>query len=70
MIVVVFHTTAEAFECERACQRARVEGRLTTIPRQITASCGLAWRSEDEHEAALRNALQEAAVDYEGIYQL
>ncbi len=41
MIIVAFHTTADAFGFEEIAKRYGLEGRLGTIPRSISAGCGL-----------------------------
>ena len=41
--VVTFGTTTQAIAMERECKKAGFEGRLIPVPREISASCGLAW---------------------------
>lgn len=43
MIIIAFHTTADAFGFEEIAKRCGLEGRLGTIPRSISAGCGFAW---------------------------
>lgn len=46
MIIVAFHTTADAFGFEEIAKRCGLDGRLGTIPRSISAGCGFAWLVE------------------------
>lgn len=71
-VYVTFHTTVEAFALEEACKKAGIAGRLRTIPRSLSAGCGLAWASPVENSCALRALLknQAAHIDYEDIAEL
>lgn len=41
-IFVTFASTTDAFAMEKACKKAKVEGRLVSVPRQLSAGCGIA----------------------------
>ncbi len=71
-IIVTFHATIEAFALKEACEAAGIEGRLRTIPRSLSAGCGLAWASPIEHAGELRALLasETANIDYEEIAEL
>lgn len=70
MLVVAFHTTAEAFACEALCRRQGIEGRLIAVPRSITAGCGYAWRAEEEAKEAFESMAAQGLMEYEGLYVL
>ena len=42
--VVTFETTTQAIAMERECKKNKFTGRLIPVPREISASCGLAWK--------------------------
>ena len=42
--IISFHTTTEAIAMEKKCGKMHIPGRLIPTPREISASCGLAWR--------------------------
>ena len=42
-IVVTFFTTAEAMATEKACKEAKLEGKLISAPRELTADCGISF---------------------------
>ena len=69
-IVLTFTTTTAAIAFEMEAQAAGVEGRLIPTPREISASCGLAWMSRKSAEEALTNFIEENSVDYAGRYEL
>lgn len=70
MVVITFHTTADAFAFEKACKQAKVEGRLTTIPRNISAGCGLAWSAPDTQHVVLEELINTKALCIEEVHQL
>lgn len=71
-IFVTFHATIEAFTLKKACEAAGIPGRLRTIPRTLSAGCGLAWTSPIEHAEQLRHLLENDAahISYEEIAEL
>ena len=44
-IVLSFRTTVEAMAWEKHCEAEHIPGRLIPLPRELSAGCGLAWRS-------------------------
>lgn len=69
MIIVAFHTTADAFGFEEVAKRHGLEGRLGTIPRSISAGCGFAWLVEHGSEEELQRFIAEEGLECEGIYE-
>ena len=69
MIVVAFHTTADAFGFEEAAKRCGLPGRLGTIPRTISAGCGFAWLAESGRAEEMRRFLAEQSLECEGVYE-
>lgn len=68
-IVVTFHTTAEAMATEKLCRQKGITGKLISAPRQLTADCGIAWRSPAALRAELEPAILEAGIDYEDFHE-
>ena len=69
MIIVAFHTTADAFGFEEVAKRQGLEGRLGTIPRSISAGCGFAWLVEHGSKEKLQRFIAEEGLECEGIYE-
>ena len=69
-IVITFHTTAEAIATERLCEKLQLAGKLIPAPRTLTSDCGIAWSAPLELRPRLLQALSEAAVEYDGVYEL
>ena len=47
--VVTFETTTQAIAMERECKKNKFTGRLIPVPREISASCGLAWKCGEQN---------------------
>lgn len=68
--VVTFHTTAEAMALEQLCKQRGIGGKLISAPRQLSADCGIAWCAPAEETAAIRAAIEETALEIDGIHEL
>ena len=70
-VYVAFDTTADAMACKAAFGSAGIEGRLVSVPREISAGCGYAWRSPARLRQAIEQALaDDPSFDYAGIWEL
>ena len=54
-LVITFATTAAAMKAESFCKERQLPGRLIPVPREITASCGLAWKSVPEEQGRFQH---------------
>lgn len=70
MLVVVFHTSSEAFAFEKACKRQGIPGRLSVIPRALSAGCGLAWKTTPDAQEAIESMVKHEHLPLEGIHYL
>ena len=69
-LVVTFEATAAAMAAEKYCLEKGVPGRLIPVPREITAGCGLAWKTEVGQAEAVTAALKEAGIAYSGVHRV
>lgn len=69
-LVITFHTTAAAMAMERLCREKQLPGRLIPVPRELTADCGMAWRTETDAQPVLETLIREEALETEGFYQI
>lgn len=69
-LVISFHTTAEAIATERLCRQAGLEGKLISVPRQLTSDCGLAWSAPAALREAVESLLSQHAVETAGYHEL
>ena len=68
--VVTFHTTAEAMALEQICKNRGIGGKLISAPRLLSADCGIAWCAPVEETAAIRAAIEESALEIDGIHEI
>ena len=62
-LVVAFESTASALAFGTAAEAATLPGRLFPIPRSLSAGCGIAWRGEPAHRAAVESVLKAEGID-------
>lgn len=68
--IVAFECVSDAFAFKEAAQLAGIEGRLRTIPRQISAGCGTAWDSPPGWHEAILKLVDANSLCVEGIHLL
>lgn len=68
MLVITFHTTADAMAFETACRKRRIGERLIPVPREISAGCGMAWCAQEENRGVLEQLLEETGIVSDGIH--
>lgn len=69
MLVVTFHTTADAMAMESWCKKIQAPGRMIPVPRAISAGCGLAWCAPLDSEEQIRAAVAQAGLQEEAIHR-
>jgi len=68
--VLTFHTTDAAMEMEAFCRDSGIPGRLTPVPRQLSAGCGIAWRMEAAVFAQYRADIERSKIEIEQSVEL
>ena len=69
-LVITFSNTPEAIKMEKYCQEHQMPGRLIPIPSQITAGCGLAWKTELSEKDTIMNFMEQQKLHWEAMYEL
>ena len=69
-LYVTFYTYAEAMAMEAACKGRGIEGKLVTIPRKLSAGCGVAWECNPEIRVNLEKLLCEENIEFEDMAEL
>ena len=69
-LIVTFYTTAAAMAAEKRCREKGVGGKLISVPRHITAECGLAWRCEPDSRSILESLLSDLDVERYYVMEL
>ena len=68
--VVTFFTTFDALAFQRACHSHGMEGRLTTIPRQLSAGCGMAWVAPIGARDAIEHLIRSEHLECEELHAI
>ncbi len=63
--VFTFHTTDAAMEMEAFCKQNGIAGRLTPVPRKLSAGCGIAWRMEAAVYAQYQAVIADCGIEIE-----
>ena len=63
-LVITFSETADAMAAEKLFMALDVPGRIIPVPRQLSAGCGLSWRTETDRADQARMALDAAGIHY------
>lgn len=66
--IVTFHTNTEAMKCGDMCKRHGIDGRLVSIPRDISAGCGYAWRTEAGELDRFLGFLERHSIEHEAVH--
>ena len=61
-LIITFFSVTEAMRTEKICRQSGLPGRLVPVPREISSSCGIAWRAAPEDRALLEDKLAEEGV--------
>ena len=69
-LIVAFETTTAAMAFEQAATAQGIEGRLIPLPSEISAGCGLAWRTEPEKKTALVSWASRHGLHWEAMHEL
>lgn len=68
--IATFDTTHMALRFEKACRQADLPVKIVAVPRQLSASCGLACRFPCDAEDQVRAIAGEKQVEVIGFHRI
>jgi len=68
--LATFDTTHMALLFEKACRARGISARIVPVPRELSASCGLACTYPCENEEAVEEICREKKVEVAGFHHL
>ena len=68
--IITFRTTTAAMAMEDYCKEQNLPGRIIPLPQEISAGCGLCWKSNRLEEAFWKEELGKAHLSYEEMRQI
>lgn len=69
-LVITFSTTTAAMAMEKSAQEMGIFGRLIPLPSEISAGCGLSWKTKPEEKEKMLVFLEEEKLKWEAMYEL
>ena len=69
-LVITFSTTTAAMAMEKRAQEMEIFGRLIPLPSEISAGCGLSWKTKPEEKEKMLVFLEEEKLKCETMYEL
>ncbi len=69
-LIIIFSSTTAALQMEKEANAHKLPGKLIPIPRQLSATCGLAFRSDPDQREALAALAEKHAIETEGFHVL
>lgn len=70
LCLATFETTHMALMFENLCRKSGFQARVIPVPRNLSASCGLACRYSCDEEETVKKLAADHNVDVAGYYQL
>ncbi len=64
-LVITFSETTDAMAAEKLLTRLEIPGRIIPIPRQLSAGCGLSWKTDLEWKERAQEALRLEGINWE-----
>ena len=68
-LVITFSTTTAAMAMEKRAQEMEIFGRLIPLPSEISAGCGLSWKTKPEEKEKMLVFLEEEKLKWEAMYE-
>ncbi len=62
ILFITFGNTTQAMNMEEKCARYGLPGQLVPVPRDMKASCGLAWKTTPEQKDALSEMMKKEKI--------
>ena len=69
-LVITFSTTTAAMAMEKRAQEMEIFGRLIPLPSEISAGCGLSWKTKPEEKEKMLVFLEEEKLKWVAMYEL
>ena len=69
-LVITFSTTTAAMAMEKRAQEMGIFGRLIPLPSEISAGCGLSWKTKPEEKEKILVFLEEEKLKWEAMHEL
>ena len=69
-LIITFSTTTEAMRMVKFCQGQDLPGRIIPLPSEISAGCGLAWKTDPDQKPVFLEKLRQAGIEWDSMIVL
>lgn len=69
-LYVLFYTFAEAMATEIACKKADISGKLVSVPRKLSAGCGISWECSPSLKTDMVDLLEKENIEWEDMQEI
>ncbi|MGF3065948.1 DUF3343 domain-containing protein [Facklamia sp. P12945] len=66
-LYLTFDSTTDAIAAEAQFKAANIKGRLVMIPRELSAGCGMSWRSEPHLKEVLLTVAEKNNINLKQV---
>lgn len=70
VLVITFATTNAAMAMEQCCRNAGMQGRLIPLPAELSAGCGLCWKTNVMDQEVWRAFLDQEHILYDTMREM
>ncbi len=67
LLYVTYYTSSEAIATELICKSENINGKLVSVPRELSSGCGMAFETAKENENHIKEVLDKNDIEYENI---
>lgn len=68
--ILTFANTHDVIRMEKLCKESGIPGRIIPVPREISASCGLAWMAPASDKETVETFVASTGISPEGRYEM
>lgn len=69
-LIVTFDSTTDAMKMEEEAKKAGIPGRIIPLPTQISAGCGLSWRTEPGMKDEIESFMKERGIGHDRLVMI
>lgn len=69
-LIITYYTSDMAFATEKSCKDEKIEGKLISAPRKLSADCGISFATDIENRDIIITTLKKYNIEYDKICEM
>ena len=69
-LIISFDTTTVAMAVDALCRQEGIPGRIIPLPKEVSAGCGLSWRTEISQRPVMEALFQRENIVPGGMHEI